>query len=153
MTDLVHIAAAMQFTPSNSQIRHRNAFWANAGLQLPPECSVEAAMALAPSKAVSRCIGSNWATPGFSEWFLNPQWEQEETQRLLHLGMRRVAEILVNSEDDDMLLKAAKEARELHTKLSATNEDKKKYSDQAVQEMTPDELRDFIRKNTAAVNK
>jgi hypothetical protein len=95
----------------------------------------------------------NWNIPGFADWFLSPQWEQEETQRLLHLGMRRVSEILINSSDPDTLLKAAKEARELHTKMTQASEKTAKFADAGIQEMTPEELREFIRRNTASISK
>lgn len=141
--------AAASFTPSNRAIRARNAFWAIPGISLSGTESQAMVAALAPSESVSKLINSNWTTPGFQDWFLSPAWEAEEAQRLLHMAMGRVAEVLMNEEESSPVLAAAKEAREIHKLIHGTTADK--FADAEVGRMTKRELEEYIKRNSSLI--
>lgn len=151
MTDRVNIpqlVAASGFTPSNRQIRARAQFHAsNPRDSIPEDCNASQAHGMGAPAAVLKW----WATPGFADWFLAPSWEQEESHRLLMQSMHRVSEILRDSEDERIVITAAREAREIYTRLNTTVAEK--FADEEVAGMTRDQLADYIRRKTQAVAK
>jgi len=140
-----NLIVASQYVPSNRAIRARNEFWAQSGIQVPPEQDKASTLALAPQKWISQLMEKQWDTPGFLSWFLSPQWEKEESQRLLHLAMGRLSEILIEEEETSIVLSAAKEAREVYTKLNGNQT--VRYADEQVAEMSKEELEEFLRRN------
>ncbi len=91
-----------------------------------------------------------WSRPGFTDWWLMPQYSLYESERLLHTAMQEIQHILLDPEaPSDRRIGAAKEARAIHQLLLEQSGAGAKYADEAVSEMTPDQLRDFIRRNTA----
>ncbi len=146
MTDLHAIVQAASFVPSNRQIRARSEFHTrNPSGSFSPEVTAPEVQALGGPAAIIKW----WGTPGFSDWFLAPSWEQEESHRLLMQSMQRVSEILRDSEDEKNVISAAREAREIYTKLNASVA--QKFADEEVAEMTRDQLQEYIRRKTAAV--
>lgn len=143
------LMGAAQYVPANRAIRARNEFWAQPGVVVPDEPNCTAICALAPSAAVRRAIERDWAQPGFTDWFLSPDWEIEESQRLIHQSLQRLGEILRDEEDVGSVISAAKESREIWSKLRATKQEK--FADQAIGEMSQDELREFIKRNSSVV--
>jgi hypothetical protein len=65
--------------------------------------------------------------------------------------MGRVSEILLEEEDPGLVLSAAKEARELYTKLNGSSD--KKFADEDINKMDQRELEEFIRRNSNVINK
>jgi hypothetical protein len=143
--DLLAIVGGAQFTPSNRQIRARNEFYSVVPPELPPDVTAASCVAMGAPQALIKW----WTTPGFADWWTSPNWEREESQRLLFQAMQRVSLILRDAEDPDMALKAAREAREIYTRLNT--EKQQKFADDAIGEMSKEQLQDYIRKNTQAI--
>lgn len=136
-----------QFTPSGRQVRARNKFYSQANVTGTEIDSAAQSLELgAPAR-----ISDWWAIPGFAEWWCSPTWEREESHRLLISAMHRVSEVLRDEDDSARLLAAAREAREIYTKLNGP-EQKEKYMDSEIGEMGPEELKEFIKRNSQ-VNK
>lgn len=148
MTDLHAIVQASSFIPSNRQIRARAEFHTrNPASSYSPEISTTELCALGAPPALTKW----WSTPGFSDWFLAPQWEAEESHRILMQSMQRVSEILRDSEDDKNVIAAAREAREIYTKLHASTA--VKFADEEVAGMTRPQLEEYIRRKSLAIAK
>ncbi len=148
MTDLHAIVQAASFIPSNRQIRARTEFHQrNPVGTVPINCDAPVANGMGAPAAVLKW----WAVPGFSDWFLAPSWEAEESHRLLIQSMQRVSEILRDSEDSKDVIAAAREARELYTRLHASTA--AKFADEEVASMSRAQLEEYIRRKTAAVQK
>lgn len=145
MTDLHQIVQAAGFIPSNRQIRARAEFH-----QHNPDCRTDLDASLAVQLGGPQALIKWWATPGFSDWWTNPSWEREESQRLLLQSMQRVSEILRESEDDKNVIAAAREAREIYTKLNSAVA--QKFADEEVAEMTREQLQEYIRRKTLLVS-
>lgn len=143
MTDLTQIIQASTFLPSNRQIRARNAFYQKNPGDLPPDLTP----ALCVEMGAPGTILKWWTTAGFSEWWTNPSWEKEEAHRIMLQAMQAISGILSETRDSDTAIKAAKEAREIYTKLNVTSD--KKFADESISEMSRDQLADYIRRNTA----
>lgn len=148
MTDLSLVVQAAGFIPSNRQIRARTEFHVRnpQGSYSPDLTGRDAWEAGAPVAVIKW-----WDTPGFSDWFLAPQWEQEESHRLLMQSMRRVSEILRDSEDDKNVIAAAREAREIYNKLHTSTAPK--FADEEVAEMTRAQLEEYIRRKSLVIAK
>ncbi len=146
---LALLIGAAQYVPSNRAIRARNEFWAQPGVVVPDTEDLASICSLAPNDAVRRAIRKDWNEPGFTDWFLSPEWEIEESQRLIHQSLQRLGEILRDEEEAGTVISAAKEAREIWSKLRATKTEK--FADAAISEMSQDELREFIKRNSSVV--
>lgn len=145
---LQQVVAAAAFTPSNRQIRARREFHqANPSGVLLDHCDATQAIGLGAPAAAEKW----WATPGFAEWFLAPSWELEESQRLLMQSMQRVSEILRDEENPATVIAAAREAREIYTKLHAAVATK--FSDEEIGTMDRAQLEEYIRRKTAVIAK
>lgn len=146
MTDIVQLVQAASFIPSNRQIRARADFHKqNPEGSIPDEISAEDVCAMGAPATLLKW----WNTPGFIYWFLSPSWEQEESHRLLMQSMQRISEVLRESEDDKNVIAAAREAREIYTKLHTSTA--VKFADEEVAGMTRPQLEEYIRRKTAAV--
>lgn len=144
---LEQVVAAAAFIPSNRQIRARGEFHKrNPPGTIPPNLSVDQM----PDYGAPAAIQKWWGTPGFSEWWTSPQWEIEESQRLLLQSMQRVSEILRDEENPATVIAAAREAREIYTKLNAAQV--QKFSDEEIGKMDRTQLEEYIRRKTAAVS-
>lgn len=155
MVDIRSLIESATFTPSNRQIRARNAFWAIPGIQVPPDANLASVSLLMPPGTVSEeTLSRWWRQPGFPEWLLSPQWEQEESQRLMHTAMQRLGEILaepvIPGSNTAPVIAAAREAREIYTKLHAGGE--KKFADADIGEMTREQLDEYIRRQTSRIS-
>jgi len=146
-TILEQVVAAASFTPSNRQIRARNEFHRRN----PPGTLSELDAATSLSYGAPEAIRKWWATPGFSDWWTSPQWEQEESHRLLMQSMARVSEILRDEENPSLVISAAREAREIYTKLHSSTAPK--FADEEIGQMDRSQLEEYIRRKTAAVSK
>lgn len=140
---------AAQFVPSNRAIRARSEFWGQPGIQVPGDIDLASITALAPSNAVKKLLEKEWKTPGFSEWFTSPEWEREESQRLMHLSLQRLGEILQDEDESSTVIQAAKEVREVWTRLN--NKQEQKYADADINEMSKEQLEEYIRRNSSVV--
>jgi len=145
MTNIRDIVQASSFVPTARQIRARNK-WAEVNPDM--ECATaEAAMALGAPQAIIRW----WSTPGFSEWWNASSWAREEAEAALLQGMARISDILRDQESPpQLLIAAAKEAREVWTKLNSGVE--QKFADEAIGQMDRKELEEFIRKKTSVIS-
>jgi len=152
MTDILQLVQASSFLPTSAQIRARKKYWdKNGGLELEPDATLEEALQYAPSRSVEKHLRDNWARPGFAEWFLTPQFSLFESERLLHTAMQEIQQILMDPEaPSDRRINAAKEARAIHQLMLEQSGSKQKYADDVVAEMTPEQLREFIRRNSVA---
>lgn len=116
------------------------------GAQVSPDMSLEALLALGVSGVVSRW----WDIPGFREWFLSKDYNKHQAEGLLQQAMHRLSEVLRYSTDNAELINAAKEARTLFTAMTASRpDDQEKFADEAIQEMSKEELQAYINKNSA----
>lgn len=148
MTDLRSIVQAAAFTPSNRQIRARTEFHTrNPVGTVPVDSDASDVHVMGAPAAVLKW----WATPGFSDWFLSPLWEQEESHRLLMQSMGRISEILRDEENPALVISAAREAREIYTKLHSSVATK--FADEEVAEMTRAQLEEYIRRKSQAIAK
>lgn len=147
MVDLQQVVSASTFIPSNRQIRARRDFHQKNPIgTIPSELTLDQALALGAPAAASKW----WSTPGFIEWWNTPQWEREEAHRLMLQSMQRVSEILRDEENPGTVIAAAREAREIYTKLHAA--EVTKFSDEEIGKMTKEQLAEYIRRKTAAVS-
>lgn len=144
---LKQVVAAASFIPSNRQIRARSAFHQRN----PPGTLPELDAALAAQYGAPGAISKWWATPGFSDWWCSPQWEVEESHRLLLQSMQRVSEILRDEENPATVISAAREAREIYTKLNAAQTTK--FADDEIGTMSREQLEEYIRRKTAVISK
>lgn len=141
--DLTLIAGSAVFTPSNRQIRARNRFYDEHPGELPPDLSAAAYVEMGAPQALLKW----WGTAGFSEWWSSPQWEKEESQRILYAAMQTVARILGDTDlPAQVQLGAAKEAREIYSKLNTTKE--QRFADESIAEMDRKQLEEYIKRNT-----
>lgn len=62
-------------------------------------------------------------------------------------AMQAISGILSETRDSDTAIKAAREAREIYTKLNITSD--KKFADESISEMSREQLAEYIRRNTA----
>lgn len=150
MTDRINlqqVVAAASFTPSNRMIRARTEFHArNPVGTIPADLTLDQALAHGAPAAIGKWI----STPGFIEWWSAPSWEREEAQRLLMQSMQRVSEILRDEENPATVIAAAREAREIYTKLHSSVAPK--FADEEVAAMDRAQLEEYIRRKTAAVS-
>jgi ABC-type antimicrobial peptide transport system ATPase subunit len=119
-------------------------------MQLPDDPDSASVQALAPSTAIAKLIEKNWGSQEFRAWWSSPNWEKEESQRLLHLAMGRLSEILVEEEDPSLVLSAAKEAREVYTRLNG--QEKQRFADEDINSMDQKQLEEFLRRNSSLIN-
>lgn len=148
MTDIVQLVQAAAFLPTNRQIRARTEFHGrNPAGSYALDVGPSELCALGAPAAIAKW----WSTAGFSEWFMSPQWEQEESHRLLMQSMQRVSEILRESEDDKNVIAAAREAREIYNKLHTSTA--VKFADEEVAGMTRAQLEEYIRRKSQAIAK
>jgi hypothetical protein len=144
------LVASASYVPSTRAIRARNQFWATPGIELTGDTELAATLALAPNREVYKVIEKNWSNSDFRTWWSSPNWEREESQRLLHLAMGRLSEILVEEEDPSLVLSAAKEAREVYTRLNG--QEKQKFADADINEMDQRQLEEFLRRNSSLID-
>ena len=140
---------AAQFVPSNRAIRARSEFWGQPGITLPDMADRASVAALAPTVSTRKLIEKEWNTPGFQDWFTSPEWEKEESQRLMHLSLQRLGEILQDEDESATVISAAKEVREVWTRLNGKQE--RKYADSDINEMSKEQLEQYIRRNSNIV--
>ena len=150
VAQLALLTHAVQYVPSNRSISYYKQFWAQPGVTLPDNPDKVSTSALAPNKSISLFIEKEWDRPGFQDWFLNPHWDKEESHRLILMGMHRLGEILQDSEDEGTVISAAKEAREIWSRLNKV--DDKKFVDEDLYNMSQQELEEYIRRNTNIIN-
>ena len=142
---LEQVVAASTFIPSNRQIRARNAFHQTN----PSGTALGASVDQMLDSGAPEAIRKWWAIPGFSDWWISPQWEAEESHRLLMQSMQRVSEILRDEENPTTVIAAAREARELYTKLHASTAPK--FADSEIADMDRNQLEEYIRRKTAVI--
>ena len=148
-TDLISIVEQSRFTPTPAQCRRRAELHQGA-IQVSPDMSLEALLDAGVSGVVSRW----WATPGFREWFLSKDHNKHQAEALLQQAMLRLGDVLRDSDDNSEIINAAKEARTLYTALNAPDKNgDEKFADADVQEMSKEELEQYIKKNTAGTTK
>lgn len=148
MTDsiLQQVVAASAFVPSNRQIRARSEFYRKNQPDTLPDTTVDTMCLYGAPEALRKW----YTTPGFVEWWTSPQWEIEESHRLLLQSMQRVSEILRDEENPQTVIAAAREAREIYTKLHTGVAPK--FADEEITEMSREQLQEYIRRKTAAVS-
>ena len=144
------VIQAAQFMPSNRAIRARNAFWAQPGIQVPGDYDAGVVAQLAPTEAIRKLLQREWNTPGFQDWFMNQHWEKEEAQRLMNLSLQRLGEILEDEDEAGIVISAAKEAREVWTRLNG--KEAEKFADQEINEMSKQQLEEFLRRNSNVIS-
>lgn len=142
--DLHQIITESQFTPSGRQIRARVRFWEAQAGEAHPDMNLAAALELGAPSAISKW----WAIPGFADWWTSLNWEKEEAHRMLISAMHKVSNVLRDEDDSGRVLAAAKEAREIYSKLHGS-EQKDKFLDDEVSKMSRDQLEAFITRSTA----
>jgi hypothetical protein len=145
--DLEAIIGGSVFIPSNRQIRARNQFYQRNPGELPPDLSGPLCVQMGAPGAILRW----WATPGFSDWWTSPEWEKEESHRIMLQGMAEISRILQDTDAPPQIkLGAAKEAREIYSKLNVQKQEK--FADEQINEMTKEQLADYIRRNTQLIS-
>lgn len=144
--------AAIHFSPTPAQIRVKETFWSSTRGDKAevPTAHVDAQAAILRSS--NERVARWWGQPGFLDWFLEPDYEQLQAKSTAQLAMNEITAILMEVEmKPEVKVSAAKVAREYYDRLVPKKVEK--MADSAVQEMTPEELKEFIRRNTAAISK
>jgi hypothetical protein len=137
--------ASATYTPSPAHIRAKDAFWEEVGMDTPPE----AAERFLDQLRASNARLDRWASsiPGFTEWFLEAQYEQLQARATSQLAMNELTALLLDTESQPAVkIAAAKVAREYYDRLVPKPVDK--MADQEIAEMSPEQLRDFITRNS-----
>lgn len=147
MVDLQQVVSSATFIPSNRQVRARTEFHArNPVGTIPAELTLDMALSFGAPASVSKW----WSTPGFVDWWCSPSWEKEQAHAMLIQSMQRINEILRDEENPATVIAAAREARELYTKLTAG--EKQKLADEEISKMSSEQLAEFIRRKTAVIS-
>lgn len=103
-------------------------------------------------RALSSRFRKHWATPGFPEWCLEREWARLTAEATAQSALREIAHILQDSEQSsERKIAAAKVAREYYDRL--VPKPVEKMADEEVGKMTPEELREFIRRNNTSIAK
>lgn len=150
-----HILAMLQsttFTPSNRMIRARKLFWDVPGQEVQPDAEGPSVAALAPLDWISKLVSKSWSTPGFPDWFTSPEWEREESARLMNLALQRLGEVLEDADEHSIVISAAKETREVYTRLNSNANNTSKFADAELDSMDKAQLEEFIRRQTSLIN-
>jgi hypothetical protein len=151
---VLQLVQAGAFLPTASQIRARRKFWeSNPGLELEPDAELPQVLSYAPTHSVRKVIEGGWRTPGFVEWMLMPQYSLYESERLLQAAMQELERVLLDpTSATDRRIAAAKEARAINQLLTEQSGAGAKFADEVVSDMTPEQLREFIRRNSIGVS-
>jgi hypothetical protein len=127
-------------------IRARTEYYRKNGENIQT-ASVDAALASGAPRTIERW----WNTPGFQEWWNSPNWAREEAEELMLQAMSRVSEILGSSDEPtNTVLAAAKEAREIYTKLNQSTAPK--FADEEINSMDKQALEEYIRRSTRIIS-
>jgi len=138
--DIPRIVSESQFTPTATQIRRRKQFWDKQAGEVPDNASLDQILALGAHTAIRQW----WSIPGFSDWFLDRDWNKHESEALLHSAMRRLQNVLRDSEDNSELINAAKEARNLHAQLHNKPAVSDTSGDSEIDKMSREEVEQFL---------
>lgn len=70
----------------------------------------------------------------------------------MNLALQRLGEVLEDADEHSIVISAAKETREVYTKLHQASNNTPKYADAELESMDKSQLEEFIRRQTSLIN-
>lgn len=144
------LAEELTLTISPAQREAKAAFWvvaADTPMVDPAEITLAAAQQICPDTRLKHW----WSIPGFQEWFCNQSEWRQRVEYLVNKGLDAIEEVL---DDPEAAPSARVKAFEVLARLSSKEPARVKevrFADAAINEMSPEKLRAFIERQSAAL--
>lgn len=145
---VIQLADELAYQPTDAQQKVKTAFWARVADSPTMDPQDTLSLASVRQFVSDRRLERWWKELGFKEWFQNRNEFQERVAYLEQKVLSRLEAMLDDPEaQDSAVVACAKIVLDLGKKVSPTNNTTDAFS-KKIADMQPDQLEEFIRKNT-----